>query len=130
MSEEKPERERREKEEPEKEEKWRQDPLSRLFAALILILLGVTFLFAAQGWMDWGDWWKYFILGLGVIFLIDAGLRYFLPAYRRPVSGRLITGLILICIGAASIGGWGNWWPLILIIIGIGFLLQAFLRRR
>ncbi len=127
MSEEKPER--RHYEHDEKEEKWRRDPISGLGFGLILVLLGVVFFLSAQGWISWGDWWKYFIIGLGVIFLMEVLVRYTKPAYRRPVFGKLIAGLILICVGAAFIGGVGNWWPLILIIVGLAILLRVWLRR-
>jgi len=129
MSEEKPERRHDEKEGEGMQEKWRRDPISGLFFGLILILLGVVFFLSAQGWISWGDWWKYFIIGLGFIFLIEVLVRYTKPAYRRPIFGKLIAGIILICVGAAFIGGIGNWWPLILIIVGLAILLNVWLRR-
>ena len=130
MSEEKPERRHDEKEDEEKQEKWRRDPISGLVFGLIVVLLGVVFFLSAQDWISWGDWWKYFIIGLGVIFLIEVLVRYTRPAYRRPIFGRLIAGLILICVGLAFIGGFGEWWPLILIVVGLAILLNVLLRRK
>ena len=133
MSEEKPEhkeRKRGEKEDEGLQEKWRRDPISGLSFGLILILLGVTFFLAAQDLISWDDWWKYFIIGLGVIFLIEVLVRYVKPAYRRPVFGRLIAGLILIAVGVAFIGGLGNWWPLILIVVGLAILFNFWFRRK
>ena len=132
MPEAKPERRHDEKgknEDEEKQEKWRRDPISGMFFGLVLILIGVVFFLSAQGWIAAGDWWKYFVLGMGVIFLIEVGARYSQPAYRRPVFGRLIAGLVLICIGAAFITGIGNWWPLILIAVGLAILIRVGLRR-
>jgi hypothetical protein len=130
LPEEKPKHSHDEKEDEEMQEKWRRDPISGVFFGLILVLLGVVFFLAAQDWISWGDWWKYFIIGLGVIFLIEVLVRYTRPAYRRPISGRLIAGLVLICIGAAFIGGIGDWWPLILIIVGLAILLNVWLREK
>ena len=133
MSEEKPERKHGEHDEKEGEgmqEKWRRDPISGLVFGLILVLLGVVFFLAAQDWISWGDWWKHFIIGLGVIFLIEVLVRYTRPAYRRPVFGKLIAGLVLICVGVAFTTGIGNWWPLILIVVGLAILLNTWLRRK
>ena len=130
MPEEKPERRHDEKEDEGMQEKWRRDPISGLFFGLILVVVGVVLFLSMQGLISWDDWWKYFIIGLGCIFLIEVLVRYTRPAYRRPVFGRLITGLILICVGVAFLTGIGNWWPLILIVIGLAILFNTFLRRR
>lgn len=133
MPEEKPESKggkRNEKKAEGLHEKWRRDPVSGLFFGLILILLGVVFLLSTQGWISRHDWWKYFIIGLGVIFLIEVLVRHTRAAYRRPVFGRLFAGLILICVGLAAIGGFGNWWPLILIVVGLAILFNFWFRKK
>ncbi len=130
MSEERPERRHDEKGDEGVQEKWRRDPISGLVFGMILVLLGILLFLSAQGWVPWGDWWKYFLIGLGVIFIIEVSLRYTRPAYRRPMFGRLIAGLILIVVGVAFITDIGNWWPLILIVIGLAILLKVFFRRR
>jgi hypothetical protein len=133
MSEEKPENKRRERDEEEgigMRGRWHRGSNSGLFFGLILVLLGAVFFLPTQGYISWGDWWKYFIIGLGVIFLIAAFMRYARPAYRGPRFFLLITGLILICIGLAFILGLGNWWPLIPIVLGLAILLRALLRRK
>jgi hypothetical protein len=123
MTEEKPE-------DKDMRERWRRRSIPGLFFGLLLVLLGVTLFLTAQDWIAWGDWWKYFITGLGGIFVIEALVRYARPAHRRPRFGRLIFGIILICVGLAFIVGWGNWWPLILIVVGLAILLNSWLRRR
>jgi peptidoglycan/LPS O-acetylase OafA/YrhL len=111
-------------------DRWHQRSMPGLFFGLLLVLLGVIFFLAAQDLMAWGDWWKYLIAGLGGIFVIEALVRYARPAPRRPRFGRLIFGIILIGVGLAFIVGWGSWWPLILIIVGLAILLNTWLRRR
>jgi hypothetical protein len=53
------------------------------------------------------------------------------PAYRRPITGSLIFGMILLGIGLGGItDGWVIIGPLILIAIGIGGFAAYFFRRR
>jgi len=133
MPEEKPEgRERRrdEKREEGTEEKWRRDPISGVVFGLIVLALGVLLTLAARHVILWDDWWKYFIIGIGVVFLIEVLVRRLNPAYRRPMFGRFVAGLILICIGAASIGGFGSWWPLIIVAVAVAILLRLLLFRK
>ena len=128
MSEEKPER--RHGEHESMEEKWRRDPIAGVVFALILLLLGVLLTLAVQERIPWDEWWKYFLIGIGVIFLIEVLVRYTKPAYRRPVFGKFIAGLILICIGVAFIGGFGNWWPLIIVAVAVAILLKILFGRK
>lgn len=109
--------------------RWRQE-MPGLFFGLVLVLLGVIFFLAAQGAISWGDWWKYFLIGLGGIFVIQALVSYVYPAFRMIRLGRLVFGIILILIGLGFLGGFGTWWPLILVAVGLAVLLNAWLRRR
>ena len=127
---EKDEKGREEKEEKGTEEKWRRDPLARAIFGLIVIAVGVLFLLASQDKIAWGDWWAYFLLVLGGIFLFEVLVRSVIPAYRRPVYGRLIAGLVLIVIGASNIYGFVSWWPLIIIGVGVFILFSALFRPR
>jgi len=133
VSEEKPvgkEGRRDEKKEEGVQEKWRRDPISGVVFGLILLVLGVLLTLAVQDLVSWDDWWKYFIIGIGVIFLIEVLVRYTKPAYRRPMFGRFIAGLILICVGVAFIGGFGNWWPLIIVAVAVAILLKILFGRK
>jgi len=132
MSEERryPEKEHDEKEEEHMEEKWRRDPFSALFFGLIVISAGVFLLMAARGIIEWGDWWAYLFLAIGCILIIDAFARYAVPARRRPIFGKVFFGLILICIGGSNIYGLEEWWPLILIIVGVLIIVYGMTRTR
>lgn len=122
--------EKQEKDEKTQEEKWRHDPLGRVIFGLIVIAVGALFLLASQEIILWEDWWAYFLLALGCIFLFEVLLRSVMPAHRRPVSGKLIAGLVLIAIGASNIYGLGTWWPLIIIGVGVFILFGALFRVR
>ncbi len=109
--------------------KKKQDFRPKLTGGLILILLGVLFLLTEMDRISWADWWAYLLVGLGGIFLFEAFLRAFSVEGRQGISGRLTAGLILAIIGGAHLVGFGEWWPLILIAVGVVVLLSAFLKK-
>jgi hypothetical protein len=121
-----------EKDEKERGEKTRNDPLSVIAWASVLIWAG--FVFLAQnllpGFLAGQDPWPLIFVGAGLIFLLEALVRVILPEYRRPVGGTVIFGLILIAIGVGDRIGWGVLGPLVLILIGAGIAVGAALRRR
>jgi len=108
-------------------QEWRRERGSRVMPGLILILLGALFLVFTMGWISWIEWWKYLLVGLGVIFLIDSAVRYAQKA--RGVFGRLVTGIVLMSIGVAFITGIGNWWPIILVVVGVIVIVSRLVRR-
>lgn len=135
------EREKEEKEEkgrgPEGiEEKWARDPLGTAIGALILIWLGVTLFLANLGtfaWIQWENFWAWFVLGVGAIFILEVLIRLVVPEYRRPIGGRLIAGVILLAIGASFTFlpfDIGKLWPLIPIAIGLAILFGGLFRLR
>jgi hypothetical protein len=109
--------------------KTKQDFHPKLTGGLILILLGVLFLLAEMGRVSWADWWAWFLVGLGAIFLLEALLRTSSAEGRRGISGRLAAGLILAIIGGSYLIGFMEWWPLVLIAVGIVVLVSAFLKK-
>lgn len=109
--------------------KPKQDYRPKITGGLILILLGVLFLLTEMDRISWADWWAYFLVGLGGIFLIEALLRAGSAEGRRGLGGRLIAGIILAIIGGAHLIGFEEWWPLVLIAVGIGVLISAFSKK-
>ena len=93
---------------------------------LFFILVGSLLFAQIKGWLG-GQGWSYFAIGLGSILVIGFLVRYFSDENNRwGALGRLIVGLSLAYIGVASIYGFGEWWPLALIPIGIVCLVKAF----
>ena len=130
-------RPRNEKEEKDRgegwEEKWRRDPVDAAGWALILIWAGLVFLAENMGLLvrfEPLEAWSIGFIGAGIIVLLGVVVRLLVPAYRRPVMGSLIFGVILLGIGLGEVVGWVAIWPLILIAIGVGVLLRGFLWRR
>ncbi|MBE9478816.1 MAG: hypothetical protein IMY80_02540 [Chloroflexi bacterium] len=109
------------------EEKWVRDPLGTAMSALIIIWLGVTMLLANLdlAFIGWGDWWAWFLLGIGGIFILEAIVRLVVPDYRRPVGGKIIAGVVLLIIGASGSFlpfDFDQLWPLIPIAVGLAIL--------
>jgi hypothetical protein len=106
---------------------WRgHDPFRGLFPGLVLVMLGVLLFFATRGTISWGVWWQYFLIGLGVIFLLD-GLVHYLFGHHG--AGRFIPGVILVLVGTAFVIGFSEWWPLVLVGVGVAILLGMLFRR-
>ncbi len=122
--------EKQEKQEKqEKSEKGRGgDVTGPVTAGLVLIWLGLTFYLQENGYFPAGDWWAYFLMGMGAIFILQGGLRFVMN--RRPFIGSFIAGAALVVIGFSFIQGVANLWPLILVVIGVAIMLSAFSARR
>ena len=108
----------------------KESPFPRLTGGLILILLGVLFLLAQMDRISWANWWAYFLVGLGAIFILEFLISCFSAAYRTTQTGKLIAGLVLVIIGGAHLIGFLEWWPLILIAVGVGLLLSPLLKKK
>lgn len=109
--------------------KTKQDYRPKLTGGLILILLGVLFLLTEMDIVSWADWWAWFLVGLGGIFLLEALLQAMSAEGQRGIRGRLTAGLILMIIGGAYLIGFWEWWPLILIAVGVVVLVSAFMKK-
>ena len=113
----------------EEEAKPKRDPSPKITGGLILILLGVLFLMSEMDRISWADWWAYFLVGVGAILLVEALFRSFSPEGRKTIGGRVVAGPILIIIGGSRLIGLEHWWPLVLIAVGVGIVISAFLKR-
>ncbi len=139
---EKDEKERNKHEEKTMEEKWRRDPLSRVTWAVILIWGGLVFLAANLGFLSpfianvplaavpYIGAWGVFMVGAGIILLLEVIVRLVVPAYRSPIGGTFFLALVFIAIGLGNWFGWNVIWPFILIALGLSILFRAFVRSR
>lgn len=99
-----------------------------LIGGAILIWLGLTFYLQQLGYLG-GNWWALFIVGIGIILILQGFLLY--GRSHRPFFGPFIGGAILIIIGlSAYYNSVNNLWPLILVVIGLAVLASAFGYRR
>jgi hypothetical protein len=101
-----------------------------VFPGLVLILLGMLFLLSQCGYLE-GEWWQYFLVGLGIIFIILAWVQHLNRDSAWSRLGLVFTGLLLIAIGLLFLFAPNNWWPLLLIAVGSGLIIRyLFFRKR
>jgi hypothetical protein len=114
----------------EKNEKGRGgDITGAITGGLILIWLGVTFFLQQNNYISSGNWWAYFLMGIGAILILQGLLRF--GTSRRPFTGPLIGGVVILIIGFAFVQGFTvNLWPLVLVAIGVAVLLSAAVGRQ
>ena len=114
----------------EKGEKYRRDPFSAIFLGLIILMIAALWFLRGEGILVSGEWWQWVMVGVGSILIIDRLIRYPSPVHRRPMLGRIIFGIILIGIGIAFIYGVETWWPLILGVVAVAFIVYGIYRVR
>ena len=116
----------------DKGEQWSGgDSLGPLVWGLIVIWAGLALVAANLGtfpWLAWDNVWALIFIGAGLLFLLEVVIRVLMPAYRRPVRGRLILAFVALGIGLGGYIGWELTWPLILVGVGLAIILGVFLR--
>jgi hypothetical protein len=113
-----------------REHRISREPLRGLFWGLFLILIGVLFFINQQGEVSWDILWKYLLIGLGAIFIIDGLIQTFYAEFRNGSLGKFIPGIVLIFVGVAFLFNFSQWWPVILIAVGGILLISILIRRR
>jgi hypothetical protein len=114
----------------ERREHRSRDPLRGLFVGLVLVMLGILFFINQQSGIGWEILWKYLLVGLGSIFIIDGLAHFWSPSYRDTSLGRFIPGIILLFVGLAFIYNFSQWWPMVLIAVGVVILVSLLFRRK
>ncbi len=125
------EEKKEEKDEKGRGEKFRNDPLSAMAWAAVLIWVGLVLL--AENllpFMAGRSPWSIIFIGAGAIFLMEALIRVLFPEYRKPIGGTVIFAVILIAIGLGDALRWEVIWPIVLIVVGTALLVGAVTRRR
>ena len=98
---------------------------------LLFILIGSLIFMDNKGWFTSGQGWLYFMIGLGGIFILGFLVRFLgNQTNRLSAVGGLVVGVALVYIGMAFLYGFGDWWPLVLIPIGIGCLIRGIWRNK
>ncbi len=123
-------REFRREQRQEMRERRSRDPLRGLFWGLVLIMIGILFFINLQQGISWDVLWKYLLIGLGAIFIIDGLAHYWSPAYHYGKFGRFIPGVVLLFVGLAFLFNFSQWWPIVLIAVGVIILLSLMFRRK
>jgi len=115
------------------DEKWRRDPLNAAWWALVLIWAGLVLIADNMGMLDnlrlSRKAWAIGFLGAGILALLFVVIRLVVPAYRRPVTGSIILGFILLGIGLGELSAsWDVIGALVLIAIGVSIFISRFIQ--
>ncbi len=98
---------------------------------VILVLIGIIFLLQNMNIFILNNWWALFIL-IPAVAAFGSAWRSYQDAGGRLTGGArgsLIGGLVLVLVAAVFLFGlnWGVVGPLLIVLAGIGLLLNAFL---
>jgi hypothetical protein len=100
----------------------------------VLIALGVIFLLENAGYLALsGNWWALFIYLASIASLLNAWRSYRSHGgLGSAASGSLTWGLVLAVIASIFLFDlqWDQWWPAILIAVGLGIVVGYVLRPR
>ena len=112
-------------------EKWRQDPLSAMVWAAILIVGGLVLILDNLNVPIFrGNGWDISLMCAGLIVGVEAVVRSLIPEYSQPIRGTLILAAVLFGLGMSGFIGWGVTWALIIIAVGVSILVTGFRRGR
>jgi hypothetical protein len=116
-----------------REERWaaRGGRSGAWVVGAILIIIGIVFLLQNMNIFILTNWWALFIL-LPAVGAFTAAWRSYQDAGGRLTAGArgsLIGGLVLVLVAGVFLFGlnWGVVGPLLIVLAGIGLLLNAFL---
>ena len=100
-------------------------PLRGLFPGLALILVGALFLANQMSWISSDTWWKWLLIGLGAIMMVSWLVQNrAAPEFRHWERGRFIWGMALAVLGILFLAGFSQWWPIIIIGVGVACLFR------
>lgn len=110
---------------------------NRIIPALLVVAVGVIFLCANLGvqipFLDWANWWAWFILIGAAWPLSEAWGRYRTTGtLDGAVWHSLLSALAIVIVAMVFILGlsWAKWWPLFVIYGGLCMLVREPRRRR
>jgi len=95
-----------------------------------LIILGVIFMLQNMGALQLNNWWAlFFLLPAAGSFATAYGSYRNQGRFTATSRGALIGGLVLTALAALFLFDldWGKLWPVLLILAGIGALVNALL---
>jgi len=116
--------------------RWHRDPISAWCWAALFIWTGLGLLAHTTGWgrdtYAWWNTWAVILAGAGAILVLCALVRLVVPRRRRPFTGNLIVGFVLLGVGLGALTNWGAGTILafVLIAIGLVIILGGLFRRR
>ncbi len=119
----------------EQEESQAEAPrrLDAFYWAAALIWIGLVFWADSQGWLPQigeSSAWTWIFIGGGVAGLALNFYSYSSPKYVNPTTGDYIWSGILLLLGLGGLTAFSIPWPLVLVVVGVVFLVNALMRHR
>ena len=118
---------RRRDEKDEKHEK--QDEKSALMGGLVVVWLGLSLILQNAGLLEWTDFGGVFLLGLGLIIVFRGLWAYSQSGVFEHGFGYVVGGGFVSLIGAGIAFDLDEWWPVLLIALGLIIVARAFMAR-
>lgn len=110
----------------------KNEGLSRFFWPVLLVLAGFIFLAENLGVMPGAvgaDGWDWMMVAAGALLFGGQLLRVAMPSEGDPSVFWMIGGVVLVGLGVSDILALdlsvGDWWPVILIVLGISALAKG-----
>lgn len=113
--------------------RWRE-PISGIVFGLMVVWLGVCLYLKHIGTLPDDLWWAYLLVGFGGLWILSGIVRLFVARWRQGLLGAFIPGIVVGTIGLMFILGSWQYWPIILVAVGlvivISVIVQHVARRR
>jgi hypothetical protein len=121
---------RRRNEKDEKDEKrGREDEKAAIMGGLVVVWLGLSLLLQNAGLLGWADFGGVFLLGLGLIIVLRGLWAYSQSGVFEQGFGYIVGGGFVTLIGAGVSFELDEWWPILLIALGLVVVVRALMAR-
>ena len=105
-------------------------PSRSIFWGLMLILWAVLIILTQKKVIPVDDIWKYLLIGIGSIFIIQAIFNYCTCSDRTSAFSRFIPGIIILFIGLGFVLNFSAAWPVALIAAGVAVIFFSWFAQR
>jgi hypothetical protein len=121
---------RRRNEKDEKDEKRDgEDEKAAIMGGLVVVWLGLSLLLQNAGLLGWADFGGVFLLGLGLIIVFRGLWAYSQSGVFEQGFGYIVGGGFVTLIGAGVSFELDEWWPILLIALGLVVVVRALMAR-
>jgi hypothetical protein len=121
---------RRRNEKDEKDEKREEeDEKAAIMGGLVVVWLGLSLLLQNAGLLGWADFGGVFLLGLGLIIVFRGLWAYSQSGVFEQGFGYIVGGGFVALIGAGISFDLDEWWPVLLIALGLVVVVRALMAR-
>jgi hypothetical protein len=121
---------RRRNEKDEKDEKrGEEDEKAAIMGGLVVAWLGLSLLLQNAGLLGWADFGGIFLLGLGLIIVFRGLWAYSQSGVFEHGFGYIVGGGFVALIGAGISFDLDEWWPVLLIALGLVVVVRALMAR-